>query len=247
VGKTIERKSKVIFGLLCAAVFIMAFQNCAIPIDFSKLESKANGNGSGYDGKTYVNHGTCSDPLKLEVKGSIEVLADGTASVTREDCSDLAQPLPIAAGSLQAALSDPNVLVFEKNIYDLRTGNPATQKLTRLLCWTHPPLGSNRTETYELTAWYMGDALVVNAQRPTLSSVLVTSGGDTTGVFATTTETYLSPNNVTYSARSTGNLFDLTLYAGTVMNYGTMQSKINGVAQTTMSTQECYLQAPTFP
>lgn len=248
MGSKIKKKSKVIFGLLLTATLMVAFQNCGIPIDFAGFESsKANGNGTGYDGKVYVNHGVCSDSTALALKGSITVEADGSAVVTRRECEDLLEPIPIAAGSIQYALGDSSVAVYEKDIYDQYSDDVSKRKLTRMICWMHPSVMTPTSPTYQVMAWYMGDALALNANRPRLSSTIQTSGGDTTGILTQTTETYNSPSNVTYSARAGTSSFDLQISNYIMMTYGSFQSKINGVVVPIMTSQECYLQAPTFP
>ncbi|MES2964159.1 MAG: hypothetical protein V4760_09740 [Bdellovibrionota bacterium] len=246
MNSSIERKTKIAFGLLAAAVFVMAFQNCGTPIDFTRLESKANGNGTGYDGKIYVNHGKCGTAVDIALKGAIAVDKDGTANVIRQDCTDLAAPIPIAAGSLLTAMTDSNVKIYETDIYDYFHADPNQRKLTKTLCWMNP---LSLTEKTEVLVWYRGDAVALSNTSPTLSGRVKSLTGTTTGVMSPVGEQFLSPTNVEYASYDqSGNGFTLRLFVNTALggtNYANMQYKVGGIASPQTVSTDCYTQG--FP
>jgi len=94
-----------VFVAVACAVF---FQNCSSKIpglnwpfhsnSASSLASGSSGGGSGYDGMTYAHatmSGLCPDGSFIDSK--IRFQTDGSAQLTRDNCSNLTTPKPINA------------------------------------------------------------------------------------------------------------------------------------------------------
>lgn len=246
-----NKRLNVIFGVLAAAGLLMLFQNCGTPLDFSKFELKSasNGNGTGYDGKAYVNHGRCDNSPEIRVKSTIILTDDGSGLMTRENCTDLPVAKTVMSSELKHPLVDRTVFVHGKDVFDLRdTPRP---KLTRMLCWmTNFSTNGGIAGTRELMIWYSGDATVVNNVAPALSGQICTSDGTTTGEMAVKEE-YKSSTYVEYmGSNSSGSSFDLDYYAPAMAGYpgyGSMSYNHGGVAYPTSSSTECYMQSPLVP
>jgi hypothetical protein len=73
------------------------FQNCSLPL-FSNQSSSADSGGGGhtYDGKIYIQAGTCSDGTL--VKWRIIAASATSAIVVRENCMNLPVPRTLTAG-----------------------------------------------------------------------------------------------------------------------------------------------------
>ncbi|MEK7357281.1 MAG: hypothetical protein AAB250_12585 [Bdellovibrionota bacterium] len=236
-----SRKLKLVTGLLAFATLLVLFQNCSVPVDFSKFELKAasNGNGTGYDGKPFVNHGYCDLVNVLELKSMILVRDDGSAVLTRENCVDIDPPRPLVATDIRQPFSDSGVLVFENEIYDHYSPQVANRKLTRALCWSMP----GAVDVNETQIWYFGDALVLNANGPTLVGRQKTASGATTGKITPLSETR-STTRVVYSGTdpATVNGIYLDIVLGGTLQYGMLKTTLGGVVTQTGGL-ECFVQA----
>lgn len=249
-----ERKFLTISFLAVMAAFLVAFQNCSGPLSFSSLaqQSANNGNGTGYDGKPFVTIGVCdSTTTQVAVKGKILLSTGGSGQVVRQNCQDLAVPQPIEPSEIRRSMIDSNVVVYKKEIYDYFADDPTVRKLTRALCWqTSSTLTSGVTTNVitELSVWYFGDALLLNSNHPELFGEAKVDAGEDTGTITQVNENYTSSTSVNYSAYTpVGNGLSLSIYSGGTSVYGNFYYKYLGVPSNTVGTQDCYLQAPTFP
>lgn len=101
---------------IAAVILLLCFQNCSVPnsVKFSGSESSkatvSEGNGQGYDGKTYVLIGDlCPDASNIHAK---IVLRSATAGdLVRNNCQDIA-PVSLGSNDFQINVSNPDQLDY---------------------------------------------------------------------------------------------------------------------------------------
>lgn len=243
VSKTIFRKVNLIFGILAFASLLVSFQNCSTPIDFAGFESKANGNGTGYDGKPFGNHGICSNTgtPAVALKNEILVKSDGTMNMTKSDCIDLDPPIPVDVSAVKRPLNSGAFFVYQNEIYDYLDPDLNLRRLTRLVCWNH----SGMPLVDQIRISYKGNAaaMAVAGAVPNLGAEyfsLANTGSD----FAVNNEAYVSPNQLRWDAVGTyGNLSLSSYNIATAPSYGSATIKVNGTVQPIGGLQ-CYIQLP---
>lgn len=250
MSEAISRKLKVIFGLFLAGTFVVAFQNCSQPFDFSTMEFKSasNGNGTGYDGKPYANHGTCGTNPSLQLKSTIYLQQDGTGLLVREDCQDRDIPKVIEPSDMKGSQVDREVFVYSNEVFDsLAPAGGAPRKLTRMICWSQGGSVSPLVTT-EMRVWYYGDALLLNGTDPRLLLQQSDSSGYVSNMVDPMKESYNSTTQVEYKGidQATGMSYDFELYLATVStvpDYGkSVCTDSAGISQT-IGGYTCYSQA----
>ena len=125
------KKWRYLFALLfiCSCLINFTFQNCAPQkVNFSTDQSdKSNssrpptddgGNGTGYDGKVYVDKGSCPDGS--DVRSRLTVFSSlGIAIMDRENCQNLGSKRQIPLAEIQFNGPDDNQLSYQGAIYNL--------------------------------------------------------------------------------------------------------------------------------
>jgi hypothetical protein len=102
--------------LFASAILLGTFQNCSF-LRFDSSAGNSQSGGTGIDGKVYASYGLCSSQVAIEST----IVLDGeskNARLTRQNCQDLAQPLPVVIDSLQFATDSKAVFQFNGRNFD---------------------------------------------------------------------------------------------------------------------------------
>lgn len=175
--------SKVILVSL-AFVLVGAFQNCGLTFNAKSGFglAKANGNGTGYDGKAYASYGRCDGQDEVGLKSLVLATEDGTLTEVRKDCIDLAEPVSVDVDNLKPSIDDDSVFVYGNRVFDEVRETIEEAKLTRVICWDE-----YKDVTMESAVFYApGD--LAPGKISTLSGYVKDTGGSDTGVMSPVVE-----------------------------------------------------------
>jgi hypothetical protein len=234
------RRAPFLTIALAAALILVGFQNCGqmLPNGLSTESSKG---GEGYDGKpVYVNFGECSGQVSAKNKIEFSDSDMTSARITRQNCTDLAAPIPVDMSQVQISMQDFGAFVFGNDIFDLQRADLTKRKVTKRLCWS-----TGGGEKREAAVWFNGDALDLNnGLIPVLKGYVQRLSGPFTGKLGPISETQSAPSTFVYdvAADADGDAMNLTVDQASmtgVLNYTI--SGPNGDSQTGLAMQ-CYSQ-----
>jgi hypothetical protein len=236
-------KSKLVKNFLLfslAIVLVGAFQNCGFTLDpMAKIGlTKANGNGSGYDGKAYATYGTCSDLSEGGLKSLLREEEDGTLVQVRRDCMDLAKPIRLDREKVRVATTDASTMVFDDDIFDEVRETVAESKLTRLICW------SEYKDSVTESAIFYAPGSLLPGESSVLSGYVKGTDGTDTGVMTPVIESKSSESGALFQCTQDDYVFSVQYRPS-----GTSTTNYSGVSSTDRSIQrkdsgkaECFSQ-----
>lgn len=139
------------FASVLFSALVLFFQNCTVAPRFQSAapDSSSKGNGTGYEGKSYVNldvNGECGDREKI--KGRIEINDEGQGQVLRANCVDLDPPEPIEPRDVSSQVVIDRIagaVIFKKRLFIAESsagvGQNGTSVLLGLCQSSTPPAG----------------------------------------------------------------------------------------------------------
>lgn len=232
-------------GLVSLAVILVgAFQNCGLTFNTRAGFglAKANGNGTGYDGKAYASYGRCDAQEEIGLKSLVLQNEDGSFEQVRKDCTDLTEPISLDESKVSMPMADDSVLVYRDSVYDEVRTSLEVARLTRVICWgDYSP--DDKTLKTESAVFY-GPGSFGPGAKPIMSGYVMNTKGDDTGIMSPVTETITKSNGALFQCKQSDYVFaiDYRTSGNSTMSYYDTKTTDTSSAKRLPSKVGCFSQ-----